>query len=69
MVNINMCLVYRFSKLCNNVALYDKLNDSPLIDLVHCYEKKNSALTILPYSSIEFHFGNHDKPIKMSWEI
>ena len=33
MVNMNMCLVYRFSKLCNNVALYDKLNDSPLVDM------------------------------------
>ena len=48
MVNMNMCLVYRFSKLFSNVALYDnKLNNSPLVDLAFCYEEKNTALIIL----------------------
>ena len=57
MVNINICLVDRFSKLCNNVALYDKLNDSPVVDFARYYEKKSTALIILPYTSINFHFG------------
>ena len=52
MVNMNMCLVYGFSKLCNSIGMYDKLKDSSLVDLAYCYKKKNSALTILPYASI-----------------
>ena len=51
---MNTCVVYRFWKLCNNVALYNKLKDSPLVDLGYCYGTKS----IVPYASIKFHLGS-----------
>ena len=60
-----MCLVYRFSRLCNNVALHDKLRDSPFVDLARCYEKKNMHL--LFYHTLQLSFileVNNDKSRK-----
>ena len=44
MMNMNMCLFYRFSKLCKIVPLYSTLNDSRSVDYSYYYEKKVHSL-------------------------